>query len=151
MTWEYLETFEPGDLPGLGQEGWELAAAVPVGGHIKYLLKRPAADLKHRFSLEQIDAFFAGPQHSEVDQVSALLNADAAALLRRLGHTDMLIMPDKGFPIPPGVETVDLALSVDVPTVPQIMAAIGADFPFDRLICAEELRKEVPVRFQKYQ
>lgn len=151
MTWEYLETFEPQDLPRLGREGWELAAAVPVAGHLKYLLKRPAADLKHRFSLEQIDAYFAERSHSAPDQPSPLLNPHVASLLRRLGHTDMLLIPDKGFPIPPGVETVDLTLTVDIPTVPQILAAIEADFPFDRLICAEELQHAVPERFQQYQ
>ncbi len=150
MTWEYLETFKPEDLPRLGREGWELVAATPVAGEIKYLLKRPAADLKHRFSLEQVEAFFAGASHDNPEQASPLLNPHVASLLRRLGHTDMLIIPDKGFPIPSGVETVDLTLSVDIPTVPQILAALEVDFPFDRLICAGELQQAAPERFRQY-
>jgi D-ribose pyranase len=150
MTWEYLETRDATDLPGLGAEGWELVAVVPEGAGHKYVFKRPAADLKPRFSREQVEAFFAGGGHAGPEHASPLLNPHVASLIRRLGHTDWLLIPDKGFPLPPGVETVDLSLSADIPTVPQIIAAIAADFPFDRLLCAEELKQAAPQRFEEY-
>lgn len=151
MTWEYLETHNSADLPRLGAEGWELVAVLPHGEGSRYVFKRAPADLKHRFSLEQVEAFFAGCAHPAPERASALLNPHVASLIRRLGHTDWLIIPDKGFPIPPGVETVDLALTVDIPTVPQVIAAIESVFPFDRLICAEELKRAAPGRFEEYQ
>ncbi len=151
MTWEYLETHDSADLARLGAAGWELVAVVQEGERSKYVFKRPVADLKHRFTQEQVEAFFAGRGHAGPERASALLNPHVASLLRRLGHTDWLIIPDKGFPIPPGVETVDLSLSADIPTVPQVIAAIEAAFPFDRLICAEELKRAAPRRFEEYQ
>jgi len=83
MTWEYLETQDSTDLPRLGAEGWELVAVVPEGAGHKYVFKRPAADLKPRFSREQVEAFFAGRGHPGPEHASPLLNPHVASLIRR--------------------------------------------------------------------
>ncbi|HWV24247.1 MAG TPA: hypothetical protein VNZ58_08650 [Thermomicrobiales bacterium] len=41
-------------LNQLGAQGWELAAAMPTGGH--YIFKRLAPDLQNQITLEQRDA-----------------------------------------------------------------------------------------------
>jgi D-ribose pyranase len=75
------------------------------------------------------------------EQSSArLLNSPLAGALRRVGHTQMLLLADKGFPVPPNVETIDLALSDDVPTILDVIRAISDDFSFDRVLITQEMR-----------
>jgi D-ribose pyranase len=69
-----------------------------------------------------------------------LLNSLLAGTLREVGHTQMLLLADKGFPVPPGVETIDLALTSDMPTVLDVIRAIADEFSFDRILIAEEMK-----------
>lgn len=39
-----------------------------------------------------------------------LLHAELSALIARLGHTDLVVIADRGLPVPPDVPLVDLAL-----------------------------------------
>lgn len=168
MQWEYKTVFGRCDLRELGAAGWELAAVDRAGDVLQHVFKRPAAvDPTGRFTLEQREAFFARqkagaadggtgipachPSHTSTDKnvcptASRLLNADLAALVRRVGHTQMLLIADMGFPMPRGPETIDLSLSAGVPTIPQVLAAIGSDFVFDRIIAAEEMVQASPAR-----
>lgn len=56
--WEYLTVTGAPDWTALGQQGWELAAAVPAGGSVTYIFKRPAPGLKERVTLEQRAAVY---------------------------------------------------------------------------------------------
>ncbi|MBN1919082.1 MAG: D-ribose pyranase [Verrucomicrobia bacterium] len=75
-----------------------------------------------------------------------LLNSMLAGALREIGHTQMLLLADKGFPVPPGVETIDLALTDNVPTILDVIRAITADFDFDRVLITDEMRELSPER-----
>jgi D-ribose pyranase len=75
-----------------------------------------------------------------------LLNSLLAGALREIGHTQMLLLADKGFPIPPGVETIDLALTDDIPTILDVIRAIAADFDFDRVLITDEMKELSPAR-----
>ena len=79
----------------------------------------------------------------------ALLNSLLAGALREVGHTQMVLLADKGFPVPPGVETIDLALSDDVPTILDVIRAIAADFSFDRILIADEMKELSPEHAKK--
>lgn len=57
--WEYHvkhsdAPLSTGELNELGAQGWELAAAMPTGGH--YIFKRLRPDLRDQITLEQRDA-----------------------------------------------------------------------------------------------
>lgn len=59
---------------------------------------------------------------------TGILNPQLNALLARVRHTNTLVIADRGFPFWPGVETVDLALVDDVPTVLQVLRAVRGNF-----------------------
>ena len=59
---------------------------------------------------------------------SGILNPHLLSLLARVRHTNRLVIADSMFPAWPGIETVDLSLVYGIPTVPQVVAAIVANW-----------------------
>ncbi len=57
-----------------------------------------------------------------------ILNPHLLSLLARIRHTNSLVIADRGFPFWPQIETVDLSLTDDIPTVLQVLSAIRPDF-----------------------
>src|SRR5262249_12800812 len=57
-----------------------------------------------------------------------ILNPDLLSLLARVRHTNSLVIADRGFPFWPQIETIDISLTDDVPTVLQVLATIRHDF-----------------------
>ena len=82
-----------------------------------------------------------GDEPPAAEPGAKLLNSPLAGALREVGHTQMVLLADKAFPVPPGVETIDLALSNDVPTVLDVIRAISGEFSFDRILIAEEMKE----------
>lgn len=69
---------------------------------------------------------------------TGLLNPQVLSLLARVRHTNTLVIADRGFPFWPEIETVDLSLVDDVPTVLQVLGAIRANFIVGQSYMAEE-------------
>ena len=59
-------------------------------------------------------------------------------LLASSGHTDYFTICDRGFPVPPGPERIDLALVDGIPTVLDVLRAVDREFVIDRVVVAEE-------------
>ncbi len=57
-----------------------------------------------------------------------VLNPHLLSLLARVRHTNALVIADRGFPFWPQIETVDISLMDDVPTVLQVLKAVRQDF-----------------------
>ena len=57
-----------------------------------------------------------------------ILNPLLLSLLARIRHTNSLVIADRGFPFWPQIETVDISVMDDVPTVLQVVAALRPDF-----------------------
>ena len=72
---------------------------------------------------------------------TGILNPQLLSLLARVRHTNSLVIADRGFPFWPQIETVDLSLVDDVPTVLQVLAAIRSNFHITRAGMAQEFRK----------
>lgn len=72
---------------------------------------------------------------------SGILNPNVLSLLARIRHTNTLVIADRGFPFWPRIETVDLSLVDDVPTVLQVLDAVRASFVVGRVFAAEEFRE----------
>lgn len=71
---------------------------------------------------------------------SKLLNPHLLSLLARVRHTNSLVIADRGFPFWTGIETVDISLMDDVPTVLQVLGAIRSLFqPAAAVMAAEFL------------
>lgn len=80
-----------------------------------------------------------------------ILNPHLLSLLARVRHTNSVVIADRGFPFWPQIETVDLSLMDDVPTVLQVLEAIRPDFHAAAAFMAREFldnnTAEVRARF----
>ena len=72
---------------------------------------------------------------------TGILNPQINSLLSRVRHTNTLVIADRGFPFWPEIETVDISLVDDIPTVLQVLDAIRPDFNIGRVYAAEEFRQ----------
>jgi D-ribose pyranase len=80
---------------------------------------------------------------------SGILNPQLNSLLSRTRHTNWLVIADRGFPFWPQIETVDLSLVDDIPSVLQVLEAIRRNFVAGRAFMAEEFRRENKPETQK--
>jgi D-ribose pyranase len=69
---------------------------------------------------------------------TGILNPSINSLLSRVRHTNMLVISDRGFPYWPTIETVDITLIDDVPTVLQVFNALRSNFVIGEVIMARE-------------
>jgi len=70
-----------------------------------------------------------------------IFNPELLSLLARIRHTNALVIADRGFPFWPEIETVDISLTDDIPTVLQVVAAIRPQFQALQAIMAREFLK----------
>ena len=73
--------------------------------------------------------------------ITGILNPQINSLLARVRHTNMLVIADRGFPFWPTIETVDISLVDDIPTVLQVFQAIRANFEIAEVWMAQEFIK----------
>src|SRR5882724_10112452 len=69
---------------------------------------------------------------------NGIINPQLLSLLARVRHTNTLVIADRGFPFWPQIETVDISLMDDVPTVLQVLKAIRLNFTVGRAWMAKE-------------
>jgi len=78
-----------------------------------------------------------------------LLHPALNHLLASTGHTDYFTVCDRGFPVPPGPERIDLALTHDIPTVLDVLKLVHADFHIDRIVIPAEVQDIAPRRVEE--
>jgi D-ribose pyranase len=71
-----------------------------------------------------------------------ILTPHLLSLLARVRHTNALVIADRGFPFWPQVETVDISLMDNVPTVLQVLAAVRQDFHAAQAFMAREFLEQ---------
>ena|ERR1035438_7238748 len=80
-----------------------------------------------------------------------ILNPQILSLLARVRHTNAIVIADRGFPFWPMIETVDVSVVDDLPTVLQLIAAVRANHNFTQAYQAEEfLKNNTPAVRQKF-
>jgi D-ribose pyranase len=72
---------------------------------------------------------------------TGILNPQLASLLAHVRHTNTLVIADRGFPFWPGIETVDLSIVDNLPTVLQVLAAIRPNYVIGKAWMAQEFLK----------
>jgi len=115
-------------------------------------MERDIDSLIERFTREQKERIATARAEGVVSSEKSgpkLLNSLLAGTLREVGHTQMVLLADKGFPITHGVETIDIALSADVPTVLDVIRAISDEFSFDRVLITDEMQALSPQRVKE--
>ena len=70
--------------------------------------------------------------------IKGILNPQILSLIARVRHTNTLVIADRGFPYWPMIETVDISLVDDVPSVLQVFEALKANFTIGQMYMAEE-------------
>ena len=80
-----------------------------------------------------------------------IINPQILSLLARIRHTNALVIADRGFPFWPMIETVDVSIVDDLPSVLQLIAAVRANHNFTEAYQAEEfLKNNAPATRQKF-
>ena len=78
---------------------------------------------------------------------TGFLNQEISHVISIMGHMDELIVCDAGFPIPLGVQTVDISLAKDKPTVLELLEELIKHFSVEKLVMANETKDVSPTRF----
>ncbi len=68
-----------------------------------------------------------------------LLNAQLAHAIASMGHGDLMIICDAGFPIPSSAWRIDLAISPDVPDLETVLTPIADNFIAEKVSWADTL------------
>ena len=82
---------------------------------------------------------------------SRILNPQVLRGLHDLGHTDLLLVTDAGFPLPQGVDTVDLSLVPGIPLVTQILRAVQQEIYVEKVTFAPEVKTHNPRLYEEVQ
>ncbi|QJU55730.1 D-ribose pyranase [Herbiconiux sp. KACC 21604] len=70
---------------------------------------------------------------------AGILHAELAGHLARLSHTDLFVVADSGFPVPPGVPTVDLRVIFGLPRLEPVLEAVLAEVVVEAAAVASEV------------
>ena len=80
---------------------------------------------------------------------TGILNAKLMEALTSLGHTDRFIICDAGFPIPKGVESIDLRLVAGVPSFMDCLNAVLSELVVEEITLAREMQMVNPESHDK--
>jgi D-ribose pyranase len=81
--------------------------------------------------------------------VKGILNPQILSLIGRIRHTNTLVISDRGFPYWPMIETVDISLVDDIPTVLQVFEALKVNFAIGQIYMAEEFKANNTAKVQQ--
>lgn len=80
---------------------------------------------------------------------TGILNPQLNSLLSRVRHTNTIVIADRGFPFWPTIETVDISLVDDLPTVLQMLKALRSNFVVGKAWMAKEFAANNPARTRR--
>jgi simple sugar transport system permease protein/D-ribose pyranase len=75
---------------------------------------------------------------------NGILNLPLNEAIAAMGHGDLLIVCDAGFPIPSQIPRVDLAILPDLPDLQTVLSAIAQDFIAEKVSYAAEMAENNP-------
>jgi D-ribose pyranase len=73
-----------------------------------------------------------------------LLNIALSRLIASLGHGDIVVIGDAGLPVPPGVELIDLALTLGVPDFVSTLKIVLSEMQVESHVLAQEIFDKQP-------
>lgn len=80
-----------------------------------------------------------------------ILNKELSNAIASMGHGDLMIVCDAGFPIPNAAWRVDLAIVPDVPDLETVLSAISEALIAEKVSYAEEMAANNPLLLEKVQ
>lgn len=70
---------------------------------------------------------------------SGILNLPLSAALASMGHGDLLMVVDAGFPIPSDAHRIDLALAQDMPDLQTVLSLVHRELIAEGVVIAAEM------------
>jgi simple sugar transport system permease protein/D-ribose pyranase len=80
---------------------------------------------------------------------SVILNAELSHAIASMGHGDIMIVCDAGFPIPNSAWRIDLAVIEDVPDLQTVLSAISQEMVAEKVAYAAEMADNNPRLLEK--
>lgn len=71
---------------------------------------------------------------------SRLFNQQLSAVVTGLRFGEVIVVADAGLPVPPGVATLDLALTDGVPSVSDVIGVLQQELVIEEVVVAAEMR-----------
>jgi len=75
---------------------------------------------------------------------NGILNDRLSGALATLGHTDLIMIVDAGFPIPRDANRIDLAIAENLPDLRTVVDLIGNDIVVEGVVYAEDIDSNNP-------
>lgn len=70
---------------------------------------------------------------------AGILHPEISQLIASMGHTDYVVLADKGYPVPEDRKRINLGIANDLPTVPDLLKVIETELSIERIIVTEEM------------
>ncbi|PAV31204.1 D-ribose pyranase [Virgibacillus profundi] len=70
---------------------------------------------------------------------AGILHPEISQLIASMGHTDYVVLADKGYPVPEDKKRINLGITDDLPTVPDLLKVIETELNIERIIVTEEM------------
>ena len=79
-------------------------------------------------------------------KTKGILHNDLSRTVARLGHGDMLVITDRGFPFPRHGETecIDISIARDIPKFIDVVKVVLEELEIEKVIIANETKKISP-------
>ena len=77
-------------------------------------------------------------------KLGSILNKDLNEAIASMGHGDLMIVCDAGFPIPRDAWRIDLAIKQDLPDLKTVLDLINGDMYAEKVVWAEEVAQYNP-------
>jgi len=86
-------------------------------------------------------------------KTKGILNNEISKLVAEMGHGDMLVITDRGFPFPRHEQTkcIDLSIGVDLPKVKDVTEVILKELEIEEVIIADETKEVSPKTYEELQ
>jgi simple sugar transport system permease protein/D-ribose pyranase len=75
---------------------------------------------------------------------TGILNAPLSGALATLGHTDLILVVDAGFPIPRDANRIDLAIAENLPDLRTVLALIARELVVEGVVRADDVPSNNP-------
>jgi D-ribose pyranase len=82
-----------------------------------------------------------------------ILNNELARAVARMGHADILLIADRGFPFPnhERTECIDLSIGRGLPTVVDVLKVVLEELEIEKVIIADETKIACPDKYEEFQ
>ena len=75
---------------------------------------------------------------------NGILNAPLSGALATLGHTDLILVVDAGFPVPSDAHRIDLAIAENLPDLRTVLDLIGDEIIVEGVVRADDVTTNNP-------